>query len=72
MKVNFQDLNLNISGKAIERIGSDCVTKYFKFLGHHLDEFITWEHQINHVHSKLSGDNYAIACVQNFLPKNSV
>ena len=63
MKVNFQDLNLNIGGEAIEIIGTDCDTKYFNFVGHHVEEFLRWEHQINHVHSKLSG-----ACVKNFVP----
>ena len=67
-KVNFTDLNLNIGGEKIDRIGSDCKEKFFKFVGHHLDEYLTWEHQINHVHSKLAGSNYAIACLKNIAP----
>ena len=35
----------------------------------HLDEHLTWTHQINHVHSKLASGNYAIAQTKNFLPK---
>ena len=54
----------------MERIGSDCKKKFFKFVGHHLDEFLTWEHQINHVQSKLASSNYAIACSKTFLPKH--
>ena len=39
MKVDFSNLNLKIGDEKIERIGSDCKTKYFKFVGHHLDEY---------------------------------
>ena len=68
MKVDFSNLALKIGSEKIERIWSDCKTKYFKFVGHHLDEFLSWTHQINHVHSKLSSANYAIARVKNFVP----
>ena len=67
-KIDFNNLKLDIGGENIERIGSDCKDKFFKFVGYHLDEFLTWEHQINHVHSKLSGSNYAIASIKNFAP----
>ena len=67
MKVDFSNLKLNIGGEVVERIGSDCKKKFFKFVGHHLDEFLTWEHQINHVQSKLASSNYALACSKAFL-----
>ena len=69
MKVNFENLNLTIGEEKVERIGTDCKKKFFKFVGHHLDEFLTWEHQINHVQGKLASANYAISCSKNFLPK---
>ena len=47
IKVNFDNLNLEIGNKKIERIGSECKNKSFKFVVHHLDEFLTWNFQIN-------------------------
>ena len=70
MHVNFSNLNLKIGCETVERIGNECKTKFFKFVGHHLDEYLSWEHQINHVRGKLASGNYAIARTKNFLPKN--
>lgn len=70
MKVNFENYNLKLGNEIIERIGSDCKTKFFKFVGHHLDEYLSWDFHINHVSSKLASANYAIARTKNFLPQN--
>ena len=69
MKVDFTNISLKIGNETIERIGNDCKTKSFKFVGIHLDEFITWENHIKHVHGKLSSGNFAIGRAKNFLPK---
>ena len=69
MHVDFNDLELFIGNEKIERIGDNCKDKYFKFVGHRLDEHLTWEHQINHVHSKLASANYAISQIKNFVSK---
>ena len=42
--------------------------KSFKFVGIHLDEFLDFECQINHVKNKLSKSNYAINSIKNFVP----
>ena len=68
MPVDFTNLQLKIGEESIERIGSNCKKKFFKFVGHHIDEFLTWDHQISHVHGKLASANYAIARTKNFLP----
>ena len=68
MKVDFDKVALKLEGKDVERIGEDCETKYFKFVGIHLDEYLSWEYQINHIHSKLSSGNFAIVQSKNFLP----
>ena len=68
MNVDFENVALKLDGTNIERIGEDCETKYFKFVGLHLDEYLSWQYQINHVQSKLSSGNYAIAQSKNFLP----
>ena len=69
MQVDFSNINLKIGGSQIERIGEQCDTKWFKFVGHHMDEYLTWEYQIAHVHSKLASANFAIAKVKNLLPR---
>ena len=51
MNVDFSNVSLRIGDEIIERIGNDCKTKSFKFVGIHLDEFITWE-KFNFVFSK--------------------
>lgn len=68
MLVDFNNFCLKIGEETVERIGSDCPTKYFKFVGHFLDEHLTWEHHVHHVHSRLSSGNYAINSAKNFLP----
>ena len=68
MNVDFENLTIKLGEEKIERIGSDCKTKYFKFVGLFLDEYLTWEHQVQHVHNKLSSGNYAINSAKNVLP----
>ena len=70
MKVDFSNLSLKIGDEEIERIGTDYKTNFFKFVGIHLDEHLTWEHHIKHVFSKLSSCNFAIASAKKFLPRN--
>ena len=69
LKVDFSNLSLSIGDEKIERIGSECKKKSFKFVGIHLDEFLTWDQHINHVYSKLASGNYAIVRAKNFLPR---
>ena len=63
-----QALKLMIGGKCIEQVGSHCKEKYFKFVGHVLDEKMSWEGHINHISKKLASANYAINSTKNFLP----
>ena len=67
-KINFANLSLNIENSPIDRIGYDCPEKSFKFVGHHLDEFLNWDCHISHVKNKLSKSNYAIKSTKNILP----
>ena len=48
MKVDFSNINLHIGQEKIERIGDSCQDKFFKFVGIHLDEHLTWAHQFVH------------------------
>ena len=70
MLVDFSNLELKIGNENIERIGNSCTTKSFKFVGHHLDEYLSWDYHINHVYSKLASGNYAINISKNFLPQH--
>ena len=63
-------LNLSIGSEILERIGNDCKIKSYKFIGHHLDEHITWEPHINHIYSKLASANFMISNAKNLLPLN--
>ena len=62
-------MSLKIGNEEIERIGSNCKTKFFKFVGIHLDEHLSWDFQINHVCSKLSSGNFAISRAKHFVPR---
>ena len=70
MTVDFQELKLQIGTDMVERIGFDCKTNHFKFVGLHLDEHLTWDHHINHVHGRLASGNFAINSAKNFLPQH--
>ena len=63
--VDFTNLEMNLDGKSIDRIGEDCKDNYFKFVGIKLDEHLTWCHHLNHVRGKLSSANYAISPIKN-------
>ena len=70
MSVDFSKYALKIGDQVIDRIGVNCKEKYFKFVGHRLDEFLSWQYHINHVKGKLSSGNYAISQTKHFLPKH--
>ena len=51
---------LQIGGTTIEQIGTHCQEKYFKFVGHVLDDKMTWEGHIEHITKKLASANFVI------------
>ena len=60
--------NLYIGNQAVEQVGTNCNDKYFKFVGHVLDDKFTWEGHIQHVIKKLASANFALNSSKNFLP----
>ena len=60
--------NLQIGGQTIEQIGSKCKEKYFKFVGHVLDDKMSWDGHIQHICRKLASANFAINSAKNFMP----
>ena len=69
-KFDLQGLDIKIADKIVDRIGSNCNEKYFKFVGHVLDDKLTWVGHIEHICKKLASANYAINTSKNFLPSN--
>ena len=59
---------LQIGGTTIEQIGTHCQQKYFKFVGHVLDDNLNWEGHVEHICRKLASANFAINSSKNFLP----
>ena len=60
--------NLKFGDTIIEQIGTDCKEKYFKFVGHVLDDKLSWEGHIEHISKKLASANFAINSSKNFVP----
>ena len=54
--------------KLVEQVGSNCKEKYFRFVGHVLDENLSWEGHIEHVSKKLASANFALNSTKHFLP----
>ena len=59
---------LKISNQTIEQIGSNCKEKYFKFVGHVIDDKLSWDGHIEHIAKKLASANFGINSSKNFLP----
>ena len=67
-KINLQNKNLKIGEQMIEQVGSNCKEKYFKFVGHVIDDQLTWIGHIEHISKKLASANFAVNSTKNFLP----
>ena len=67
-KTNIEGLSLLIDNKQIEQVGSNCKQKYFKFVGHVLDDQLTWAGHLEHICKKLASANFALNSSKNFLP----
>ena len=63
-------LSISIGSEILERIGNDCAVKSYKFVGLHIDDTLSWDQHISHVHKKLSSANYIINRAKNILPQN--
>ena len=70
MKLPEEEVSLRIGTESLERVGFDKPLKNFKFLGHVIDEHLSWVDHISHVRSKISSGNYALARTKHLLPPN--
>ena len=59
---------VTFGGTKIERIGRDCNTKSFKFLGHWIDDSLNWNDHFQKLATKLNSYNYALAKIKKTLP----
>ena len=71
----FSDQNLEngtnilyIGNQIVEQVGSKCKDKYFRFVGHVLDDKLSWEGHVEHIAKKLASANFGINSSKNFLP----
>ena len=62
------EIVLKIGDKKIDQVGTNCKEKYFKFVGHVLDDKLSWEGHVEHICKKLASSNFAINSSKNFLP----
>ena len=60
--------DLRIGDQILEQIGTNCKDKYFRFVGHVLDDKLSWEGHIEHIAKKLASANFGINSSKNFLP----
>ena len=63
-----EGLTLKMGNETIERIGDNMPENNFKFLGHVIDEHLSWANHIRYVQNKISSGNYLLASAKNFLP----
>ena len=68
MNLATDGLSLKIGGETIDQIGANMPEKNFKFLGHVIDEHLSWVDHIRSVQNKISCGNYLLARTKNFLP----
>ena len=59
---------LHIGSQNIEQVGTNCKEKYFKFVGHVIDDKLSWEGHIQHITKKLASVNFGINSSKRFLP----
>ena len=67
-QINLDYLNITIGHKLVEQVGTNCKEKYFKFVGHVLDEKCTLVGHVEHICKKLASANFAINSTKNVLP----
>ena len=66
---NVNTLQIKIENQTVEQVGTGCKEKYFKFVGHVLDDSLSWVGHVEHLCKKLASSNYAINSTKHFLPK---
>ena len=58
---------LKIGDQIVDQVGTNCKQKYFKCVGHVLDDKLSWEGHYEHIAKKLASANFAINSTKNLL-----
>ena len=66
MHFDHNSCNISIGNEVLERIGNDCVNKYFKFVGLKLNKFLNWDFQ----NLIKTSSFFALSQIKNILPLN--
>ena len=66
--VDIDKFSISLNNIKLERIGTGCQEKSFKFVGIHLDDKLDWSYHLQHIKSKMSSGNYHLARLKNFVP----
>ena len=69
---DFSLHKLCINGTPLNRISQHCEETSAKFLGIYIDEYLTWQDHIIHVHRKMARAMFAIKQVKYLLPYNTM
>ena len=67
MHFDPKNCKIKIGNEILERIGTDCTNKNFKFFGLKIDEFLN---QSKHVSNKISCLIFTLNQIKNILPLN--
>ena len=59
---------ISLNNTKLERIGTGCEEKCFKFVGIHLDDKLDWSYHLEHIRNKMSTGNFQLGQVKNFVP----
>ena len=70
--VDLKPLTIEIDNIILERIGKDCKTKFYKFVGLNIDDNLSWEHHIQKVKAKLAFSNQQISKVKYIFPTETL
>ena len=68
LQTDVDTLQIKIGDRIVEQVGTNCKEKYFKFVGHVLDDKLSREGHIQHIAKKLASANFGINSSKNFLP----
>ena len=66
-KTNFMIISSKRKVLQPIHIGNITETDYIKYLGVHIDKYINWDHQINHVKNKIAKNTGIINKLRNYL-----
>ena len=61
--------NLKIGNQIVDQVGTNCKEKYFKFVGHVLDDKLSWKEHIQHISKQLESANFGL---NNSINSNSI